>query len=130
MKIYIAGPWLRRLEVRRAAQQLEAAGHTITSRWLYKHEGAPGDFAGLWSPDDYILEQAIDDVNDVLTADVFVMLNLEKSEGKAFEMGVAYMAGIPIICVGERFNIFCTLGTTVETIPEVLNLLSQSPVPA
>ena len=128
MKVYVAGPWVRRPEVRAFAAHLEAAGHKVTSRWLYEHEGNPNDPSGLSSPEHYIREQALDDVNDVISADVFIMLNLEKSEGKAFEMGIAYMANKPIICVGKRFNIFCSLGTTVGTVDEVLDLLSRSTV--
>lgn len=129
MKVYIAGPWVRRPEVREAAKKLEAAGHEVTSRWLYEHEGNPNDSSGLLNPDSYIREQALDDVADVLRADVFIILNLQKSEGKAFEMGVAYMASKPIICVGQRFNIFCTFGRTVDTIEDAIALLAPEAFP-
>lgn len=125
MKIYLAGPWARREAVRDAAKQLETAGHEITSRWLHAHAGPPNDAAGLTHSDEHIRNEALDDVADVLRADVFVILNLEKSEGKAFEMGVAYMASKPIICVGQRFNIFCTFGRTVDSVEEAIGLLES-----
>jgi nucleoside 2-deoxyribosyltransferase len=130
VKIYIAGPWARREEVKAAAEQLKTAGHEITSRWLYAHAGPPNDPAGLSHSDAHIRNEALDDVADVLSADAFIILNLEKSEGKAFEMGVAYMASKPIICVGQRFNIFCTFGRTVDTIEDAINLLTPEAFPA
>jgi len=125
VRIYLAGPWVRRPEVREVAKRLEAAGHILTSRWLYEHEGNPNDASGLTSPEAYIRLQAEEDVNDVLDADVFIVLNLEKSEGKAFEMGIAYMTGRPIISVGKRFNIFCSLGTQVDTVDEAIAHLAS-----
>lgn len=126
MRIYVAGPWVRRPEIREIAKQFEAAGHEVTSRWLYEHEGDPNDASGSSSPVDYIRFQAREDVYDVRRSQAFVIINLQKSEGKAVELGVALSAGIPVYSVGPRFNIFCSLGTEVETVQDVLNLLAPS----
>ena len=46
-------------------------------------------------------------MDDIDAADVLVVLNLEKSEGKAFEQGYAYCRRIPVVIVGEpRLNVF------------------------
>lgn len=130
MKIYLAGPWVRRPEVREIAKQLEAAGHTITSRWLYEHHGDPNDSAGLTSSDAYIRLQANEDIADVKNSDAFVILNLEKSEGKAVELGVALALRIPVYSVGPRFNIFCTLGTECPNVDGLIFALSPFATPA
>lgn len=114
--IYVAGPWARRPEARIVRDQLVAAGHIVTSRWLDVDES-------IVTPS----EEAQNDVFDILTADILVVLNLEKSEGKAFEQGVAYMAEIPIIAVGPQLNVFQTLPsyTFVDDVPALLDLLSR-----
>lgn len=130
MKIYLAGPWVRRPEVREVAKRLEAEGYELTSRWLYEHEGDPNDASGLTSPEDYIRLQAQEDLADVMRADVFVMLNLQKSEGKAVELGFALANQKRVFCVGTRFNIFCTLGTQLDTVDDLLFALSAFTTPA
>lgn len=130
MKIYLAGPWVRREDVRRVAARLQAEGYELTSRWLYEHEGDPNDASGLGSPEAYIRLQATEDLIDVMKADVFVMLNLEKSEGKAVELGFAIANQKRVFCVGKRFNIFCSLGTQLDTVDELLFALSGFTTPA
>ncbi len=125
MKIYVAGPWVRKAEVIEAANLLRAEGHFITSRW-FEHVGDPKDNTGSSLPADEIRFQAEQDILDVLAADVIVVLNLEKSEGKAVETGVALANGIPLISVGKRSNIFQILGTEVATIEEAVALLTPT----
>jgi hypothetical protein len=69
--------------------------------------------------------QAAEDVFDVLSAEALIVLNLQKSEGKAVETGVALMARLPIISVGSRSNIFQTLGYEVETVEGALEVLNS-----
>ena len=125
MRVYIAAPWARKAEAIEAGAQFEAAGHTVTSRWFY-HPGAPSDHAGVLEPTDDIRLQAAEDVFDVLSSEALVVLNLQKSEGKAVETGIALAAGLPVISVGPRSNIFQTLGTEVATVEDAINELSRS----
>ena len=123
MKVYLAAPWVRKDDAKAARAQLQAAGIDVTSHWL-EHEGSATDSTGSTSPIAYIQEQAVQDIKDVRRADYLVVLNLERSEGKAVETGVAIANGIPVISVGKRSNIFQTLGLEVETLEQAINFLS------
>lgn len=50
----------------------------------------------------YLKEQGEKDTQGVIDADVMVLLNSAKSEGKAVEQGIAIAMCIPIIAIGER----------------------------
>jgi nucleoside 2-deoxyribosyltransferase len=127
MRVYIAAPWVRKAEAIIVGREFEAAGHEVTSRWFHHGDGGDAmDSTGITQPIDSIREQAWEDIEDVCSADVLVVLNLEKSEGKAVETGIALANNIPIVSVGTRSNIFQTLGFEAETVQgaiEVLNLL-------
>jgi hypothetical protein len=70
------------------------------SRWLRIHDD---DTKDPWAR----RREAQADWADVLDSDVLLLLNLEKSEGKAVEQGIALQAGIPIIAVGDTYsNVF------------------------
>jgi nucleoside 2-deoxyribosyltransferase len=98
-KVYLAAPWTHRPDARAAAAVLERAGHTITERW-WDCESLPATDADLG-------RYAQADMDGVLAADVLVLLNLAKSEGKAVEQGIALQRGIPIIAIGaDRTNVF------------------------
>lgn len=124
MKIYVAGPWMRKSEVIEAANTLRAQGHEITSRW-FDHIGDPKDATGIKIPLEEIQFQARQDIADVLAADVLVVFNWEKSEGKAVETGIAIANQIPVISVGARSNIFQSLGPEVATIEEAIRELAS-----
>lgn len=98
MKIYVAAPWVRKAEARQAAEALLAQGHEITSRWKWLH-GESEDQAVL-------AQEAQNDIDDIHEADALVLLNLEKSEGKAVETGYALASYKPVIVLGGRSNIF------------------------
>jgi nucleoside 2-deoxyribosyltransferase len=124
IKIYIAAPSANRAEAARAAQAFTAAGFKVVSRWTSEHKVGlkfedPASFAALQ-------QEAIDDIRDIVLADVFVILNLQMSEGKATELGIAYMLGKPVILVGKRrINVFYFLPyvTEVETVDEAIKWL-------
>ena len=118
-KVYIAGPWVRREEIIKVGQRFKEAGFEVTSRW-FTHEGDPNDSTGANVDPKAIQKQALEDIEDVCRADVFVVVNLQKSEGKAVETGIAIMQGIPVISVGTRSNIFQALGIEVNTIEEAI----------
>ena len=97
MRIYLAAPWTRRVEARRVRDELEAAGHTVNSRWLDLHGGG-GEHV--------LATEAQNDIDDLIACDVLVLLNLEKSEGKAVETGFALALDIPIYVIGGHSNVF------------------------
>lgn len=105
MKIYVAAPWTHKAEAKAVAEQLEAAGHTITKRW-WEHREVPGYLTDDTSNDEELRQQAIEDVDGVIEAHVFVLLNLAKSEGKAVETGVALLQNLPVFVLYGRSNLF------------------------
>lgn len=109
MRVYVAAPWVRKADAINAGKLLEHNGFEVTSRWFY-HEGDPTDSTGLKCDDSAIIQQALEDIEDVLSADILMILQLEKSEGKAVETGIAIANDIPFIVVGARSNIFQILG--------------------
>lgn len=106
LKVYIAAPWVAKNEALEAQKKFEEAGMEVTSHWIKYHPTV--SIEGADSTDINELQtQAIEDVEDIIKSDVFVILNLALSEGKATELGLAYGLGIPIILVGKRDrNIF------------------------
>jgi nucleoside 2-deoxyribosyltransferase len=124
MRVYIAAPWVRRPEAIEAGKLFTAAGHVLTCRWfVHETDGDPNDSTGITCDPYIIRHQAFEDIADVRRAEVLVVLNLQKSEGKAVETGIAIAAGIPVVSVGARSNIFQSLGHEVETVADALALL-------
>lgn len=119
MKVYIAAPWTHKEEAKRYAEALEAAGHTITKKW-WEHREVPGylDPAIGVIERKELEQQAAEDIAGVLDSDAFVLLNLEKSEGKAVETGVAVTSALILayghsakgvqkfVLVGGKSNLF------------------------
>lgn len=125
MRVYIAAPWVRRADAIKAGEKFKEAGFEISSRWFH-HEGNPNDSAGLTATDDHIREQALEDYDDVASSDFMVILQLEKSEGKAVETGIALANGIPFIVVGSRSNIFQVLGEGMfDSVEEAIEYLRK-----
>ena len=109
MKIYLAAPWVRREEAKAAAAQAVEAGHTITHDW-WNHEAGNEDT-------DELERLGRLDYDAVRTCEAFIVLNLEKSEGKSVEQGIALYGHLDgpagpyyLIGVGPRgTNIFQNL---------------------
>lgn len=97
MNVYIAAPWISRAEMPAIAEKIEGYGHKITHRWWEIEDVPEADRTAK-----ILKEQALKDVEGVVNADVVVLINSGKSEGKATESGIAIAAGKPIIAVGER----------------------------
>lgn len=93
MIVYVAAPYARREEAIVVMRWLEAKGHVVTSSWLRKQMNM-SDAA------------ACTDLDDVRRANVFLLLNLETSEGKNVELGYALALGKQIVLVGARTNVF------------------------
>jgi hypothetical protein len=108
MSIYLAGPWSRREEVREARKAFLAAGIPVNAQWLDVPiiEGA-GDTAESQAAAGYDMgAEANRDREDIDKSMVMVVMNLEKSEGKAVEQGIALEKKMPIIVIGPRTNVF------------------------
>lgn len=119
MRIYIAAPWVRRREARLASEIVEAAGHQVVSRWLTVHGG---------NDDPAVLaREAQNDIDDVRAVEALILLNYQKSEGKAVETGIALALAMPIIVVGKPTNIFHHLPDVVlvDTLDEALEFLRK-----
>lgn len=124
MKLYIAAPWVHRNDAREVAKLLEAEGHVITHKWW--------DVEGEYDDHEKTTECAFDDYEGVYNADRLVLLDTQKSEGKAVEQGLALGFGIPIIAIGRRGehsqNVFHHLPnyTWVETLNEAIIKLEEA----
>lgn len=98
MRVYIAAPYTCKPRATQVRDQLVAAGHHSTSRWL----DAPSDLNAAW---------ACADLDDVRDAEVLVALNepeyhTQGTGGRHTELGFALAWDKRIYLVGERSQIF------------------------
>jgi nucleoside 2-deoxyribosyltransferase len=100
IRIYTAGPWADREMMREVAAKLQQAGYVVECRWL-THEEYPLDHPNRQQ---YLKEQALNDIEDLLDSDMLVYVKSRMSEGKATELGIAIATLKPIILIGERVN--------------------------
>ena len=117
MKIYLAAPWAEQAAARQARDLFVVRGITVTSQWL--------DHPDTTDPRE-LERQALSDLADLELANAFVLLNLGKSEGKAFEFGFAYATDMTCIVIGRReHNIFYHLPdvSIVETVEKAIDRL-------
>ena len=114
MRVYIAAPWTHRQKLPAIAATVTALGCTVTHDW-WNREAGDEDHSEL-------SRLARLDFNGVVTADTFVLLNFDKSEGKSVESGIALACGKHCIGVGPRYtNIFHNLPAWdwVETVEDL-----------
>lgn len=124
MTLYIAAPWVCRDQAIEVAGKFKEAGFDVNSRWFH-HEGSATDNTGTYLDVEATLTQALEDYEDVIDADVLVVLNLAKSEGKAVETGIAIATGTPFITIGPRGNIFAVLSEAeLDTVEEAIDFLT------
>ena len=127
MKLYIAGPWKYRDEVRAAATLFKAASHTITEEW-WDHLDITHNSSILPIDREEMARQARADWAGVWGADQLIFLNLAYSEGKCVELGMALADKIPICAVGEPgMNAFHYLPEVVwvHTVEEAIERLRR-----
>lgn len=109
MRIYLAAPWVDKESARSASMQLEQDGHEISEKWWEHPEVVAYPQVAVGQALEELQQQAAKDIMGVMSADVVVVLQTSKSEGKAVEQGIAIAMGVPIIVVsssGERGNLF------------------------
>ena len=97
MKVYVAAPWADRVKAESIANEIRKSGHQITHEW-WRFENVPEGNRN----DEFHRICAIVDSYGVRDADVIVLLNSMKSEGKAVEQGIAIALGKKIIAMGKR----------------------------
>lgn len=121
MKIYLAAPWVQRDAARETSIAFEVAGHEITEKWWDHVE------VDLDDPENHpeLERQALKDVLGVASADLIVVLQLEKSEGKAVETGLGLALGKPVLVVGPRGNLFHFLTDFVEVVSDVETAITR-----
>ena len=99
MKIYFAGSYVNRMEVRGYMETLRKHGFEITEDWT-RHIAGPTEFAKL-------KQFAKADFEGVRDCDIFLIHFPYKSMGKAWEFGAAYALNKPIYIVGEWDGFKC-----------------------
>lgn len=123
-RVYIAAPWKSRDEMPAIAEKVEGLGLEISHKW-WTVEDVPEGERSL----EVLRFQAYADYTGVKTADIILLINSAKSEGKAVEQGIALGDGKTIVVVGKRgehsSNVFHYLPSYVwvETLDEALKEL-------
>ena len=104
MKIYLAGRYGRKNEMVDYAKNLKAAGHHVTSRWIYgEHDGVSEAVC------------ASHDLEDIDAAEVLISFGEKPREmnnsrgGRHVEFGYALAKEMRIILVGYREGVFTFL---------------------
>lgn len=111
MKIYIAARFSRRPECNDLAHQLQALGHTITSRWV-KPDSDHVMPTGLskQAADDERRRFALEDYEDVIYCDTMISLMEEPRSnsrgGRHVEFGMGLALDKRMYIVGPRETVF------------------------
>lgn len=123
-KLYIAAPWVDRTKMPEIAAKFESYGHTVTHKW-WLYEGS-----GYAAPHAELAKQALADYFGVVKADVAVLINSSRSEGKAVEQGIAIALEKPIVAVGKlgelSLNVFHHMScySWVDTVEEAVQVVT------
>lgn len=108
MRLYLAGPWPRREEIRGYAKELRALGIEVTSRWLNDGIAEEGD---LESPPYLQRQYALIDLLDIEAANALVAFTEANGSechtgGRHIEAGYAIAKRKIVIVVGPLENVF------------------------
>ena len=109
-KFYLAARYSRHAEMRGYADQLEALGHTVTSRWINgEHQASDGELLDPGNAD-HARKLMQEDLEDIFEADTFVAFTEAQREptrgGRHVEFGLALWACKRIFLVGPVENLF------------------------
>ncbi len=118
---YLAARFSRKPEMQFRAHDLVKDGIVVTSRWMrpdYRWNGVPEDAISEYE----LALCAMDDLEDIGNADVFVAFTEQPSAGytsggRHVEAGYAIALGKPVLVVGPRENIFYGL-PGVSVVPD------------
>jgi hypothetical protein len=117
VKIYLASRYSRRLELCAYRSAIEAAGHTVTSRWLnggHEVPEHPVSDVGPEAAEDLRTRFAMEDWADLMSAECCIAFTEPPRTGPSrggrhVELGGALAAGKRVIIVGHRENVFCCM---------------------
>ncbi len=101
-KIYLADKFGHKMKMRHVRDQLQAAGHEVTSKWVDVEEGVDSD-----ASDEKLVVYAKMDLQDVDDADVLMAFSYPRSQpniggGRHIEFGYALARGKRIVVVGPK----------------------------
>lgn len=119
VSLYIAAPFNRSPEARAARDILVEKGYVVVSRWHDTHLEES-------SAQDVLVQEAKEDIADILAADALVLLNDWPKEGhnsKDFEAGFASGLGKRLVIIGEPTVLFYKM-------PGVLKYKAVADIPA
>lgn len=108
MNIYLAARYSRHPEMRNHAHQIEAFGHTITSRWINGNH----EMRGASTEDRERF--AVEDLEDLTKSDVVISFTEDIEEdnhrpskgGRHVEFGLGIALNKRMVVVGPRENVF------------------------
>ena len=109
MKVYLAARYDRREEMKEHRKALNAAGITVTSRWLDEDEPLDAD---MWNKEDsWYIHTSIVDLQDIEDANAVIFFSENplvgiKRGGRHVEMGYALGREIPVVVIGGKENVF------------------------
>jgi nucleoside 2-deoxyribosyltransferase len=108
MKIYVAGKWEDRANVRKLMDKLESQGHVITHDWTTTEEALSTYSDELNKNSDVLTRYAVLDTEGVRDSDILVAL-IDKDyhyAGTYGEIGMAVIAGKEVCAIGENNSHF------------------------
>lgn len=100
MNIYIAAPWKHKQSAIETSDRVESVGHTVVSNWFRNDY----DANVYEAPEKIMATEAERDIVELSRAEAVIYLNIEKSEGKATELGFAIARSIPVFVIGGKQN--------------------------
>ena len=111
MKIYLASRYSRFREMQGYREELERAGHSITSRWINGDHQIDDQGLSLREKEAERIRFASEDRDDLLAADCVVSFteaprSSNSRGGRHVEHGMALALGKRTIVVGHRENVF------------------------
>lgn len=116
LRVYFAGRWGRREELRIRRDAFQSFGVVVTSSWLDEapHANVPDDGSELPASPATRAEIATRDLNDLASSDVIVAFTEDPRSpygrgGRHVELGVALGLRKLVWIVGPRENVFCWL---------------------
>lgn len=135
MRVYLAGAWSRRVEIKKVAVRLRKLGVEVTSNWLTEETAQQ-----TGAREKFLRDRAYLDLNDVARADAIVRFTdpecFEKgkvvpkallSGARHTEFGYAKALGKTLYVVGGKQNVFDRLDGVVhlKDVDELCRVLSQ-----
>lgn len=104
IRVYIAAPWAEKDRLAKVIQDaFREAGFVVNASWIDR-------ISTYNKPQDELADEAQVDLEEIMEADLFVLLNQQargaETCGRAVETGVALMMNLPIIAIGHPTTVF------------------------